>query len=468
MFIACDSSEEYANEPVFDTFNPIPTQSNDRLINEIIVPVLPVKKQFPTPTPIFQKDLSLSPLDITDRYPLIIKPWGTPDFTVNSSKSLPKVTKVKPSVDLDLKDFFERVNNIEILTPGSEILLPSKNCTKQENETFLVIDTKEYITRPILATQISSSDFRDDEIKYLNTKYCWYIENQYIKDVNLENFNLSIEKFYEELLPQIYTWFEMTENIEPIYIVITKLNSGISGYYSDSNNHPIELHYRSNEINVIFLDINEILLGEDSFLGTLSHELSHLFQNHLDSSEHSWVKEGTAEFVRYSLGFTNDLDSNIFAQPLSLTNLVSPTASQYSYLNFFFIYLAERFKIESLKELFIAENKSTAGVSNYLKDKHNYNQSSYELFTDWGLEIFDCIIENCKFFTNSNNMGSGFSLPYYWAIDDDKDLTFSPKLYAKENVLILKEYRQAFNNGFLTLDTGYSEGYRKTSATKLN
>jgi hypothetical protein len=63
MFIACDSSEEYVNEPVFDTFNPIPTQSIDRLVSEIIVPILPVEKQFPTPTPSFQKDPSLSPLD---------------------------------------------------------------------------------------------------------------------------------------------------------------------------------------------------------------------------------------------------------------------------------------------------------------------------------------------------------------------------------------------------------------------
>lgn len=403
MFIACDSSEEYVNEPVFDTFSPVPTQSIDRLVSEIIVPILPVEKQFPTPTPSFQKDPSLSPLDITDRYPLIINPWGTPDFTLNSNKSLPKVTKVKPSVDLDLKNFFERVNNIEILTPGSEFLLPSKNCQKQEDEKFLVIDTKEYITRPILAKQISVSNFSDAEIKYLNTKYCWYIENQYIKDVNLKNFDNSIEKFYKELLPQIYTWFEIIENIEPIYIVITNLNSGISGYYSDSNNHPVELHYRSNEINVIFLDINEILIGEDSFLGTLSHELSHLFQNTLDSSEHSWVKEGTAEFVRHSLGFTNDLDSNIFTQPLSLTNLVNPTALQYSYLNSFFIYLVERFSIQSLKELFIAESKSTTGLSNYLKEKHNYNQSTYELFTDWGLETFNCIIGDCKLYTNTNN-----------------------------------------------------------------
>ena len=71
------------------------------------------------------------------------------------------------------------------------------------------------------------------------------------------------------------------------------------------------------------------------------------------------------------------------------------------------------------------------------------------------------------FFTNSTTMGSSLSVPYYWAIDDDKDLTFSPKLYSKENVLILNEYRQAFNNGFLTLDSGFSEGYRNTSATKL-
>ena len=63
-------------------------------------------------------------------------------------------------------------------------------------------------------------------------------------------------------------------------------------------------------------------------------------------------------------------------------------------------------------------------------------------------------------------MGVGTSLPYYWAINNDKDLTFSPKFYANENPLFLNEYRQAFSKGFLTLDTGYTEGYKNTSATK--
>ena len=70
------------------------------------------------------------------------------------------------------------------------------------------------------------------------------------------------------------------------------------------------------------------------------------------------------------------------------------------------------------------------------------------------------------FFTNSTSLGAGFGLPYYWAISHDKDLTFTPKIYAKENVLFLNEYRQAFRNAFLTLDTSYTEGYKNTSATK--
>ena len=70
------------------------------------------------------------------------------------------------------------------------------------------------------------------------------------------------------------------------------------------------------------------------------------------------------------------------------------------------------------------------------------------------------------FFTNTTTLGTGFALPYYWAIDSTKDLTFSPKIYTKENVLFLNEYRQAFRNGFLTLDTSYTEGYKNTSTTK--
>jgi len=70
------------------------------------------------------------------------------------------------------------------------------------------------------------------------------------------------------------------------------------------------------------------------------------------------------------------------------------------------------------------------------------------------------------FFSGSANLGIGSATPYYWAISDDKDMTFTPKFYSKENPLFLNEYRQAFKNGFLTLDTSYTEGYKNTSSKK--
>ena len=77
-------------------------------------------------------------------------------------------------------------------------------------------------------------------------------------------------------------------------------------------------------------------------------------------------------------------------------------------------------------------------------------------------------VDLAPFLTKTTTVGAGFALPYYWAIGNNKDLTFSPKIYTKENVLFLNEYRQAFRNGFLTLDTGYTEGYKNTSKTKTD
>ena len=69
-------------------------------------------------------------------------------------------------------------------------------------------------------------------------------------------------------------------------------------------------------------------------------------------------------------------------------------------------------------------------------------------------------------FSDSKNLGSGFDIPYFWALGKDKDFTLRNNLFASENPLFLGEYRQAFNKSNLILDFGYTEGYKKTSETK--
>ncbi len=69
-------------------------------------------------------------------------------------------------------------------------------------------------------------------------------------------------------------------------------------------------------------------------------------------------------------------------------------------------------------------------------------------------------------FSDSKNLGTGFEIPYFWALNKDKDFTFRNKLFTSENPLFLGEYRQAFYQSDLIFDFGYTKGYKKTSDKK--
>ena len=69
-------------------------------------------------------------------------------------------------------------------------------------------------------------------------------------------------------------------------------------------------------------------------------------------------------------------------------------------------------------------------------------------------------------FRNNSALGSGVSIPYFWNMSKDKDLTFEPNLYANENPHFLAVYRQDFKKSFLTIDAGYTEGYKRTNLKK--
>ena len=57
-------------------------------------------------------------------------------------------------------------------------------------------------------------------------------------------------------------------------------------------------------------------------------------------------------------------------------------------------------------------------------------------------------------------------LMHFWNVANDKDVTFTPKFYLNENPLLIAVYRQDFLNSFLTVDTGFTQGYKKTNKKK--
>ena len=71
-------------------------------------------------------------------------------------------------------------------------------------------------------------------------------------------------------------------------------------------------------------------------------------------------------------------------------------------------------------------------------------------------------------FADNSTVGFSTSIPYFWAISENKDMTFVPKIYTSENILIKNEYRQAFKNSFLIVDSSYTEGYKTTTSKKTS
>ena len=69
-------------------------------------------------------------------------------------------------------------------------------------------------------------------------------------------------------------------------------------------------------------------------------------------------------------------------------------------------------------------------------------------------------------FEDTKNLGSGITVPYFFALSKDKNFTLTNKFYVSENPLIIGEYHQAFKNSNFLADFGYTEGFKKTSSKK--
>ncbi len=54
----------------------------------------------------------------------------------------------------------------------------------------------------------------------------------------------------------------------------------------------------------------------------------------------------------------------------------------------------------------------------------------------------------------SSDLGTTLNTPYFWAVTDDKDITFDPTFTTKQTVLGIAEYRQAFDKGSLRAKVG--------------
>jgi LPS-assembly protein len=67
-----------------------------------------------------------------------------------------------------------------------------------------------------------------------------------------------------------------------------------------------------------------------------------------------------------------------------------------------------------------------------------------------------------------NDIGSSIKIPYFYPLSQSADFTVSPVYYYKQHPLLLGEYREKFNNGDLSLEAGFTQGYKEITTTKTD
>jgi LPS-assembly protein len=70
--------------------------------------------------------------------------------------------------------------------------------------------------------------------------------------------------------------------------------------------------------------------------------------------------------------------------------------------------------------------------------------------------------------SNNSLLGGSLTMPYFYAIDDNSDLTFTPRMFSHEKYVLQTEYRKVTKNVIHQMDVSFNKGYATETNTKDN
>lgn len=126
------------------------------------------------------------------------------------------------------------------------------------------------------------------------------------------------------------------------------------GYFSSGDEYPTSFYYDSNEQEIVYLNMNNLSLGEDLYFGTLVHEFQHLAQWYIDPNETAWMDEGLAQLTELYVGLETADFRDYLALPETRLNSWSyddDVYAHYSASYLFMVYLWEQLGEEAIREL---------------------------------------------------------------------------------------------------------------------
>jgi immune inhibitor A len=165
------------------------------------------------------------------------------------------------------------------------------------------------------------------------------------------------------------------------------LGSSVAGYYSSADEFVSAVRNDSNELEMFYINIENITINDSFYNGVLAHEFQHMIHWYNDRNEETWMNEGFSELAMYLNGFDVGGSEWTFAmapdtQLNSWPEGPGAAGANYGAGYLFTSYFLDRFGPEATQALVAHPENSFASVEAVLEELGS-GLTYEDLFADW-------------------------------------------------------------------------------------
>jgi len=183
-------------------------------------------------------------------------------------------------------------------------------------------------------------------------------------------------------------WTPGVDNDPHVSILHSRnLGNSVAGYYSSADEFVSAVREDSNELEMFYINIENVTVNNDFYNGVLAHEFQHMIHWYNDRNEETWLNEGFSELAMYLNGFDIGGSDWTFAmQPDTQLNSwpegPGAAGANYGAGYLFTFYFLDRFGPEATQSLVAHPENSFASVEAVLEEM-GAGLTYDDLFADW-------------------------------------------------------------------------------------
>ena len=243
--------------------------------------------------------------------------------------------------------------------------------------------------------------------------YHWFETNLNYNDSTLQEVVDRLEDDYYPRLSDLFgsEWNPGVDN-DPHFSILHFDDDGQYselGFFDSINEYPRTVDPSSNEQEMIFMNMSQLILGEELYYGTLVHELQHLIQWNLDNNETIWLDEGLAQLAELYVGFQTAESVDYLTDTSLQLNTWSYEGddiyAHYSATYLFMTYLWEQLGNDAIRELAANPDNGFIAVREVIKN-FRPNSTLEQFMGDWAVaNLLDDVVTDPRFGYQSYTVG---------------------------------------------------------------